>query len=131
MELQDVGISNNDLIYVGVSRPSAPTQRLAATPGTSTGNTGASQLISQLVKSIKIPPKAAKKTANSEFNPEALVANQDFRQQVKRMFLGLDNRITQLRLRDQHPRAVDQYLKDPKDFGRSNFFKALTKCLTF
>ena len=125
MEFQDVGISNNDLIYVGVSRAPAPTQRLPATPGTSTGSTDASQLISQLVKSIKVPPKATKKPANAEFNPNTLASSPDFRKQVKQMFLALDNRITQIRLKDQHPRAVEQYLKDPKDFGELNFNEQL------
>jgi len=132
--LKDVGISNNDLIYVGVSRAPAPTQRLPATPGTSTGSTDASQLISQLVKSIKVPPKATKKPANAEFNPNTLASSPDFRKQVKQMFLALDNRITQIRLKDQHPRAVEQYLKDPKDFeaflnaiieDRKDFFRRL------
>lgn len=123
INIQDVGISNNDLIYVGRAPRQPVTQRQTSSAGTSTQNPA--NLISQLVKSIKIPERAGQKRhAGPNFphlDPSQLLTDPRFKLEVRKMFQNMDSIAVQHKMKPMHPLAVAQYLKDKNDFGQFIF----------
>lgn len=115
---QDIGLQNNSFFYVG--RSAEVSQAGSSRPGASNTQSGSqADMISRLVKSIKVPGTQTKRP-NMKDQVKAMddaINHDKFHQFARHVFQQISDPVGQLRFRDEYPKALEQYNKQPMNFG--------------
>uniref|UniRef100_A0A7E4VJB6 UBA domain-containing protein n=1 Tax=Panagrellus redivivus TaxID=6233 RepID=A0A7E4VJB6_PANRE len=127
-KLTDLGIGNNDMLMIlrvpssSAPAPSSSSSANASPYGASSsmaGNAPVKALFSNLVKSIKVPPKVQKPQTNQERleKMSTQVHTKEFEEETRKIFGVMSHPVAAIRYKDDLPLTVAAYAKDPTNFA--------------